>query len=63
MLFAIYKYTGHDWAADMTRMAANPTVREWWEMTDKMQESPVPGAKGSASGPWWRTAEEVFYLE
>lgn len=45
-------------------MAANPKVQEWWQMTDGMQESPVAGATGSASGPgWWGQTEEVFYVE
>lgn len=48
----------------MARMAANPKVQEWWQMTDKMQESPVPGATGSKDGPgWWKMAEEVFYMK
>jgi hypothetical protein len=34
------------------------------QMTDGMQESFVPGATGSASGPgWWVEAEEVFRME
>lgn len=34
------------------------------QMTDGMQESFVPGAKGSESGPgWWTEAEEVFRME
>ncbi|KAF2191680.1 rhamnose mutarotase [Zopfia rhizophila CBS 207.26] len=62
-LFATFKYVGRDWDADMARMAANPKVQEWWKMTDKMQESPHPDATGSASGLWWKVAEEVFYLK
>lgn len=28
------------------------------------QESPIPGAIGSAEGPgWWKTLDEVFYTE
>ena len=46
----------------MARMAANPKVQEWWEMTDKMQESPVLEAKSSKAGGWWKAAEEVFYV-
>jgi L-rhamnose mutarotase len=62
MLFASYKYVGTDWEGDQKRMAANPKVREWWTMTDAMQESAVSGAVGSASGPgWWTEMEEVFY--
>jgi hypothetical protein len=34
------------------------------QMTDGMQESYVPGATGSASGPgWWTNCEEVFRME
>ncbi|CAM1501710.1 Fc.00g036940.m01.CDS01 [Cosmosporella sp. VM-42] len=63
ILFASFKYTGHDYAADMERMAANPRVREWWAMTDAWQESMVPGAVSSEAGEpgWWRHVEEVFY--
>lgn len=45
-------------------MRANPKVREWWKMTDSLQESMVPGAKSSESGEpaWWKPLEEVFYL-
>ncbi|KAK6540440.1 hypothetical protein TWF694_009235 [Orbilia ellipsospora] len=63
-LFASFKYVGNDFDGDMARMAANPKVQEWWDMTDGMQESPVEGAVGSASGPgWWGQTEEVFYVD
>lgn len=63
-LFASFKYVGYAFDEDMARMAANPKVQEWWRMTDGMQESPVEGATGSASGPgWWGQTEEVFYVE
>ncbi|KAI0848232.1 rhamnose mutarotase [Daldinia vernicosa] len=64
ILFASFKYVGNDYAGDMARMRENPKVREWWAMTDGFQESFVPGAHSSESGPpWWREVEEVFYLE
>jgi L-rhamnose mutarotase len=49
-------------------MAANPKVQEWWRMTDKMQRSPVEGAKGSlaaneGSPSWWGPMQEVFRME
>lgn len=63
-LFASFKYVGKAFDEDMARMAANKKVQEWWSMTDGMQESPVEGAKGSATGPgWWGQTEEVFYTE
>ncbi|KAK4233688.1 rhamnose mutarotase [Achaetomium macrosporum] len=64
ILFATFKYTGSDYEGDMKHMAENPRVREWWEMTDKWQESMVPGAVSSEAGEpsWWKPVEEVFYL-
>ncbi|KAJ6109357.1 hypothetical protein N7486_001591 [Penicillium sp. IBT 16267x] len=63
-LFATFKYVGTDFEGDMEAMRANPKVREWWAMTDGMQESPIPGAVGSADGPgWWKVLDEVFYTE
>lgn len=63
-LFATFKYIGNDWAESCRMMAANPKVREWWAMTDGMQESDVSGALGSAEGPgWWTAVEEVFYTD
>ncbi|ATY61057.1 DUF718 domain protein [Cordyceps militaris CM01] len=62
LLFASMKYVGSDFEGDMRRMAENPTVREWWKMTDSYQESLVDGAVSSESGEWWKTLEEVFYL-
>lgn len=63
-LFSSFKYVGNNFNEDMKRMAANPKVQEWWQMTDRMQESPVEGAVGSAKGPgWWGKTEEVFYME
>ncbi|KAM0718710.1 hypothetical protein Q7P37_005781 [Cladosporium fusiforme] len=63
-LFATMKYTGTDFKGDMDRMAANPEVRRWWEMTDGMQESLVEGSTGSLDPRgWWTGLEEVFRLE
>lgn len=62
ILFASFKWSGVDFEADMARMRANPEVQRWWAMTDAMQESLVPGATGSADGPWWKDLDEVFYV-
>ncbi|KAK3943959.1 hypothetical protein QBC46DRAFT_14543 [Diplogelasinospora grovesii] len=63
ILFARFKYVGYDYAGDMEKMRENPKVREWWKLTDAMQESLVAGAKDSESGEpaWWKPIEEVFY--
>jgi L-rhamnose mutarotase len=49
----------------MERMAENPKVREWWKMTDRMQESLVEGAISSEAGEpsWWKPVEEVFFQQ
>lgn len=60
---------GYDYAGDMERMRESPKVREWWAVTDAMQESLNPGAKGSAAEggedgvpAWWTPVEQVFYM-
>ncbi|KAL7951949.1 hypothetical protein V8C42DRAFT_305735 [Trichoderma barbatum] len=63
LLVGTFKYIGYDYAGDMEKMAANPKVREWWKMTDEMQESLVKGAVSSEAGEpsWWRPLEQVFF--
>lgn len=59
LLFAYFEYTGKDYAADMARMAADPTTQEWWKIMDPMQE-PVANSK---NGEWWSVMEEVFHTD
>ncbi|KFY50162.1 hypothetical protein V495_00338 [Pseudogymnoascus sp. VKM F-4514 (FW-929)] len=61
ILFASFLYVGYGFADDMERMRDNPKVREWWALTDGMQESLNDGAVSSADGGWWREVESVFY--
>jgi L-rhamnose mutarotase len=56
-LFAYFEYTGKDFAADMKKMADDPTTQRWWEITKPCQE-PVPDAR---PGEWWATMDEVFH--
>lgn len=58
-LFASFEYVGDDYAADMTRMAADPVVQEWWTHTEAMQQ-PLPDRK---PGSWWTTISEVFHAD
>ncbi|GAB7364849.1 hypothetical protein MBLNU230_g5642t1 [Neophaeotheca triangularis] len=63
-LFASMKYVGNDFEKDMAAMAANPKIREWWAMTDGMQESLVDGSTGSTDPKgWWVPLEEVFRFQ
>ena len=58
-LFAYFEYVGEDFAADMTAMAADPIVQEWWALTDAMQE-PSPERE---DGEWWLALPEVFHTD
>ena len=41
-----------------------PEHRNKLTKNDWSQESPIPGAVGSADGPgWWKVLDEVFYTE
>ena len=33
VVFAYFEYVGEDYEADMEKMAADPTTREWWTHT------------------------------
>lgn len=58
-LFSYYEYTGEDFAADAAKIRSNPTIREWLEHTDPLQD-PVPLRK---EGEWWKGMEEVFHMD
>jgi L-rhamnose mutarotase len=59
LLFGYFEYVGTDYAADMARMAADPTTREWWALTDPCQQ-PLDSI---TPGQWWAPAEEVFHAD
>ena len=59
LLFAYFEYHGEDFAADMAKMAADPTTQKWWEIMEPMQR-PVENRK---EGEWWANMEEVFHLD
>ncbi|MEI7910861.1 MAG: L-rhamnose mutarotase [Verrucomicrobiota bacterium] len=59
-LFSYFEYVGHDFAADMKRMAADPETRRWWKETDPCQV-PLPAAR--KKGGIWADAEEVFHAD
>jgi L-rhamnose mutarotase len=58
-LFAYFEYTGNDFQADMSKMAADPTTQKWWKETDPCQYAiPTHGPK-----EWWSRMEEVFHTD
>jgi L-rhamnose mutarotase len=58
-LFAYFEYTGSDFAADMAKMAADPTTQQWWAIMEPMQ-NPLDTR---APGEWWAEMEEVFHTD
>ncbi len=58
-LFSHFEYHGTDFAADMAKMAADPTTQEWWKLCQPCQE-PLPT---HAPGEWWVNMEEVFHCD
>jgi L-rhamnose mutarotase len=56
-LFSYFEYHGTDFAADMAKMAADPTTQKWWSVCIPCQE-PLPTR---AEGEWWANMEEVFH--
>ncbi|HRW03559.1 MAG TPA: L-rhamnose mutarotase [Caldilineaceae bacterium] len=59
LLFAYFEYIGDDFAADMAKMAADPTTQEWWQVCTPLQD-PLPTR---AEGEWWATMDEVFHTD
>ena len=58
-LFAYFEYVGEDFAADMAKMAADPTTQEWWDIMMPIQEP----LDTRAEGEWWAVMEEVFHTD
>lgn len=59
LLFSYFEYIGEDYAADMAKMAADPTTQKWWDLCMPCQD-PVPTR---AEGEWWAPMEEVFHTD
>ncbi len=58
-LFSYFEYTGGDFAADMAKMAADPTTQRWWSVCKPCQQP----LDDRAAGDWWAGMEEVFHLD
>lgn len=59
LLFAYFEYIGHDYAADMKKMAADPETQRWWAWMEPMQRP----LEERAEGEWWHDIEEVFHVD
>ena len=58
-LFSYFEYVGDDFAADMEKMAADPTTQVWWKLTDPCQEP----LETRQPGEWWASMEEFFHVD
>lgn len=58
-LFSYFEYLGSDFAADMAKMAADPTTQKWWQFCQPCQQ-PLPDR---TPGEWWSGMEEVFHAD
>ncbi len=59
VLFSHLEYVGKDYDSDMKAMAKDETTREWWKLTDPMQE-PFPTRN---KGEWWAGMRLISHLD
>lgn len=58
-LFAYFEYTGNDFVADMSKMAADLETQCWWNLVKPLMD-PIETRE---AGEFWADMEEVFHLE
>jgi L-rhamnose mutarotase len=59
VLFAYFEYLGHNFDADMKKMAAHVETQKWWDVVKPLME-PVETRR---SGEFWADMEEIFHLD
>jgi L-rhamnose mutarotase len=59
ILFAVWRYHGADFAADMAAMAEDAATQAWWQLCVPLQEP----FEHREPGAWWAMMEEVFHLD
>lgn len=57
-LFSYFEYVGHDYDADMARMAEDPATQRWWDVCKPCQQP----LERVGENEWWSDMEEVFYF-
>jgi L-rhamnose mutarotase len=58
-LFSYYEYIGDDYAADMTKLAADSEIQRWWSLTDPCQQP----LENKSENEWWASMEELFHTD
>jgi L-rhamnose mutarotase len=59
MLFSYLEYFGNDYDGDMAQIGRDEVTKDWWKLTDPMQE-PLETRK---EGEWWASMDEIFHWE
>ena len=57
------EYIGTDYEADMAAIAEDPKTREWWQLTDALQQPAEGHSSGSIEGDWWKNMEILFHTD
>jgi L-rhamnose mutarotase len=57
LLISYWEYVGSNYEQDMANIKKAPRMREWWDITDPMQE-PLETRKDNE---WWAETELVFH--
>jgi len=57
MMFSYFEYVGKDFAADMAKMAADPTTQRWWDVCKPLLDP----LETRTPGEFWANMEEVFH--
>ncbi len=58
-LFSYFEYTGNDFAADASKMAADPITQQWWSVCKPCQKP----LNNRAPDEWRADMEEVFHCD
>jgi L-rhamnose mutarotase len=59
ILFSYMEYIGFNYIKDMDRIAKDRVTKDWWKLTDPMQE-PLPDRK---KGEWWASMEMLLNIK
>jgi len=59
ILFSYYEYKGENFDRDMAEIGEDPVTRDWWKLTDPMQEPLATRGEGE----WWAAMDEIFHWE
>jgi L-rhamnose mutarotase len=57
LLFSYYEYVGDDFDRDIAKIGEDPVTKDWWKLTDPMQE-PLETCR---DGEWWARMDEIFH--